>query len=115
MRTARYAINAAHASGNITGEQYAEALRKFLMNGHALKNPAIQAERQREADAWLRRVLVRFGFSFLLTVAVIVMVSLSSGSFRTYTGADIRARVNAATNLTEGLSTMGPPAAARLR
>ena len=36
VRTARYAINAAHASGNITGEQHAEALRKLLMNGHAL-------------------------------------------------------------------------------
>ena len=78
VRTARYAINAAHASGNITGEQHAEALRKLLMNGHALNaSPAIQAERQREADVWLRRVLVGFGFSFLLTVAVIVMVSLS--------------------------------------
>ena len=33
VRTARYAINAAHASGNITGEQHAEALRKLLMNG----------------------------------------------------------------------------------
>ena len=116
VRTARYAINAAHASGNITGEQHAEVLRKLLMNGHALNaSPAIQAERQPEAEAWLRRVLVGFGFSFLLTVAVIVMVSLSSGSFRTYTGADIRARVNAATNLTEGLSAMGPPAATRLR
>ena len=78
VRTARYAINAAHASGNITGEQHAEALRKLLMNGTALDaSPAIQAERQREADVWLRRVLVGFGFSFLLTVAVIVMVSLS--------------------------------------
>ena len=48
------------------------------MNGHALNaSPAIQAERQPEAEAWLRRVLVGFGFSFLLTVAVIVMVSLS--------------------------------------
>ena len=112
VRTARYAINAAHASGNITGEQHAEALRKLLMNGHALNtSPAIQAKRQPEAEAWLRRVLVGFGFSFLLTVAVIVMVSLSSGSFFF----DIRARVNAATNLTEGLSTMGPPAAVRLR
>ena len=76
--TARYAINAAHASGNITGEQHAEALRKLLMNGTALDaGPTIQAERQREADAWLRRVLVGFGFLFLLTVAVTVMVSLS--------------------------------------
>ena len=51
VRTARYAINAAHASGNITGEQHAEALRKLLMNGHAPNaSPAIQAERQREAD-----------------------------------------------------------------
>ena len=78
VRTARYAINAAHASGNITGEQHAEALRKLLMNGTAFDaSPAIQAERQREADVWLRRVLVGFGFLFLLTVAVIVMVSLS--------------------------------------
>ena len=78
VRTARYAINAAHASGNITGEQHAEALRKLLMNGSAFDaSPAIQAERQPEADPWLRRVLVGFGFLFLLTVAVIVMVSLS--------------------------------------
>ena len=78
VRTARYAINAAHASGNITGEQHAEVLRKLLMHGHALNaSPAIQAERQREADARLRRVLVGFGFLFLLTVAVTVMVSLS--------------------------------------
>ena len=99
LRMARKAINAARGSGNITDEQHAEALRKLLMNGTAHDaSPAIQAKRQREADVWLRRVLVGFGFSFLLTVAVIVMVSLSSGSFRTYTGADIRTRVNAATN-----------------
>ena len=61
VRTARYAINAAHASGNITFDA----------------SPAIQAEHQRGADVWLRRVLVGFGFSFLLTVAVIIMVSLS--------------------------------------
>ena len=78
VRMAHKAINAAHGSGNITGEQHAEALRKLLMNGHAVDaSPAIQAERQREADVWLRRVFVGFGFSFLLTVAVIVMVSLS--------------------------------------
>jgi hypothetical protein len=35
-----------------------------------------QADRQRGAVAWLRRVLVGFGVLFLLTVAVIVMVSL---------------------------------------
>ena len=37
--------------------------------------PVIQAERQREANAWLR-VLVGFGVLFLITVAVIAMVSL---------------------------------------
>jgi hypothetical protein len=78
LRTAHKAINAAHGSGNITGEQHAEALRKLLMNGTALDaGPAIQPERQREADAWLRRALVGFGFLFLLTVTVIVTVSLS--------------------------------------
>jgi hypothetical protein len=83
------------------------------MNGHALNVSCHQAERQPEAEAWLRRVLVRFDFRpahgrrHRNGIAVI-------GSFRT-TGADIRARVNAATNLTEGLSTMGPPAAPRLR
>ena len=78
LRTAHKAINAAHGSGNITDEQHAEALRKLLMNGTAHDaSPAIQAKRQREADAWLRRVLVGFGFLFLLTVAVTVMVSLS--------------------------------------
>ena len=35
-----------------------------------------QADRQRGAVAWLRRVLVGFGVLFLLTVAVIVLVSL---------------------------------------
>ena len=37
--------------------------------------PVIRAERQREANAWLR-VLVGFGVLFLITVAVIAMVSL---------------------------------------
>ena len=79
VRTAHKAINAAHGSGNITDEQHAEAIRKLLMNGHApnaYASPAIQAECQREADAWLRRVLVGFGVLFLLTVAVIAVVSL---------------------------------------
>ena len=75
VRTARKAINAAHGSGNITDEQHAEAIRKLLMNGTALAaSPASRAERKREG--WLRRVLVGFGVLFLLTVAVIVMVSL---------------------------------------
>jgi hypothetical protein len=75
VRTARKAINAAHGSGNITDEQHAEALRKLLMNDTVLDaSPASQAERKREG--WLRRLLVGFGFLFLLTVAVIAMVSL---------------------------------------
>ena len=45
------------------------------MNGTALAaSPVSQAERKREG--WLRRVLIGFGVLFLLTVAVIVMVSL---------------------------------------
>ena len=75
VRTARKAINAAHGSGNITDEQHAEAIRKLLMNGTTLAaSPAIQAERKREG--WLRRLFVGFGVLFLLTVAIIVMVSL---------------------------------------
>jgi hypothetical protein len=35
-----------------------------------------QADRQRGAVAWLRRAFVGFGVLFLLTVAIIVMVSL---------------------------------------
>ena len=63
VRTARYAINAAHASGNITGEQHAEALRKLLMNGTALNaSPAIQAERQREADDGCAACLLALDF-----------------------------------------------------
>jgi len=73
MRTARKAINAAHGSGNITDEQHAEALRKLLVNGTAL-DASPQAERKREG--WLRRLLVGFGFLFLITVAVIATVSL---------------------------------------
>ena len=77
VRTARYAINAAHASGNITDEQHAEAIRKLLIVGHSSSaSLAIQTERQREAGAWLRHVLVGFGALFLLTVAVMVTVSL---------------------------------------
>ena len=77
LRTARKAIDAAHGSGNITDEQHAEAIRKLLMNGTALAaSPASQAERQRGAYAWLRRVLVGFGVLFLITFAIIVMVSL---------------------------------------
>lgn len=75
LRTAHKAINAAHGSGNITDEQQAEAIRKLLMNCTALAaSPVSQAERKREG--WLRRVLIGFGVLFLLTVAVIVMVSL---------------------------------------
>jgi hypothetical protein len=45
------------------------------MNGTALAaSPASQAERPREG--WLRRLLVGFGFLFLLTVGVIAIVSL---------------------------------------
>ena len=75
LRTARKAINAAHGSGNITDEQHAEAIRKLLMNGTA-PEPASQAERQRGVYAWLRRLFVGFGVLFLLTVAVIAVVSL---------------------------------------
>ena len=75
LRTAHKALNAAHGSGNITDEQQAEAIRKLLMNCTALAaSPVSQAERKREG--WLRRVLIGFGVLFLLTVAVIVMVSL---------------------------------------
>ena len=75
LRTARKAINAARGSGNITDEQHAEAIRKLLMNGTALAaSPASQAERPPEG--WLRRLLVGFGFLFLLTVGVIAIVSL---------------------------------------
>ena len=75
LRTARKAINAAHGAGNITDDQHAEALRKLLVNGTALDaRPASQAERKREG--WLRRLLVGFGFLFLITVAVIATVSL---------------------------------------
>jgi anti-sigma factor RsiW len=77
MRTARYAINAAHASGNITDEQHAEAIRKLLTVGHTSNaSPAVQPERQRKARGWLRRLFVGFGALFLLMVAVIVTVSV---------------------------------------
>jgi hypothetical protein len=92
LRTARKAINAAHGSGNITDEQHAEAIRKLLMNGTALAaSPASQAERQRGAYAWLRRVLVGFGVLFL-TFAIIVMVSLGV-HFLPTTRADISVEV----------------------
>ena len=77
VRTARYAINAAHAAGNITDEQHAEAIRKLLIVGHSSNaGPAIQTEHQREPRGWLRRVLVGFGVFLVLTVAVTVTVSL---------------------------------------
>ena len=82
LRTARKAINAAHGSGNITDEQHAEAIRKLLLNGTALAASA-QAERQHGVYAWLRRLLVGFGVLFLLTVAIIVMVSLGVHFLRT--------------------------------
>ena len=77
VRTARYAINAAHAAGNITDEQHAEAIRKLLIVGHSPNaSPAIQTERQPEARGWLRRMLVGFGVFLVLTVVVTVTVSL---------------------------------------
>ena len=97
LRTAHKALNAAHGSGNITDEQQAEAIRKLLMNCTALAaSPVSQAERKREG--WLRRVLIGFGVLFLLTVAVIVMVSLG-GLFPAYTRADISAEICHSTKL----------------